>query len=475
LIIKIDNSILNRTLFRKMSELAHKQNVDIFLVGGFVRDILLNRVSKDIDIMVLGEGLAFAEKVAECLPGKPKLSFFKKFGTANLKSRDYEIEFVEARKESYTALSRKPEVEKGSFKDDIARRDFTINSLAVSLNDHDYGTLIDLYGGLEDLKKRIIRTPLEPDRTFSDDPLRMMRAVRFCAQLDFDLHPETREALKRNRERIRIVSYERISYELNKIISSHNPAIGFTLLQESGLLPVILPEVSDLEGVETLNQISHKENFEHSLQVLTNVARYSENIWLRWTALLHDIGKPLTKKFDATLGWTFHGHEFAAVKMIKNIFRRLKMPMGDELNYVLKIVVLHHRPAALTHDEVSDSAVRRLIVDAGKELDDLLLFCKADITSKNRDRVKKFHEHFEMVERKIKEVEQKDQLRNWKNPISGDIIMDTFNIGPGILVGEIKELVKDAIMDGLIPNDFDQAFDFMLRAGEERGLKRKNT
>jgi poly(A) polymerase len=457
-------------IFRSVAQISRSIGFPVYVVGGYVRDIILSRPSKDIDFVVLGDGVAFATEFAKILPGKPRLSVFKTFGTANVRFRDYEIEFVGARKESYQRNSRNPVVEPGTLVDDLNRRDFTINALAISLNNEDYGQLIDLFNGITDIDNGLIKTPLEPGQTFSDDPLRMMRAIRFAAQLSFDLESVTYNSIRENKERINIISKERITDELNKILLSSQPSKGFKLLFTTGLLKLILPEVEDLIGTETVDNKSHKDNFYHTLQVLDNVADNSDNLWLRWTALLHDIGKPVTKKFDPQSGWTFYTHEIAGARMIPDIFKRLKMPLGENLRYIRKLVSLHLRPVSLTKEEVTDSAVRRLIVEAGDYIDDLMLLCKADVTSKNLERASTFIRRFDMVEEKIKLVEEKDKLRNWKNPITGELIMEVFGIKPGKEIGLIKESVKEAIMDGLIQNEYEDAYQFMLKIGKEKGL-----
>jgi len=452
---------------------SKKLDVRAYLVGGFVRDLLLNRTSKDIDIVVVGNGLEFATEVAKQLKNNATLALFKNFGTAQIKFDDLEVEFVGARKESYNRGSRNPIVEEGSLIDDLSRRDFTINALAMSLQPEDFGEITDLFDGIKDLDAGILRTPLDPDITFSDDPLRMMRAVRFASQLGFTLFPETKEAIHRNRERISIISQERITDELNKIIMSRKPSVGFKLLFETGLLDIIFPEMVLLQGVKTINNQAHKDNFFHTLEVLDNVAYYSDYLWLRWAAILHDIGKPQSQRFDPDQGWTFHGHEMIGSNMTPRIFRRMKLPMNERMKYVQKLVALHLRPIALTHD-VTDSAVRRLIVDAGEDIDDLLELCRADVTSKNVEKVNRYLKRFDDVEEKIREVEEKDSLRNWKPPITGEIIMETFGIAPSKNVGIIKEAVKEAIIEGEIPNSYDEAYAYMLKIAGELGFFPKN-
>lgn len=441
-----------------------------YLVGGYVRDFVIKRPTKDIDIVVVGSGPDFASRLADHLGRSARLSLFKNFGTANLKWKDLEIEFVGARKESYQRHTRKPIVEDGTLDDDLSRRDFTINALAVSLNKDDYGTIIDNFGGLEDIKNGILRTPLEPGITFSDDPLRMMRAIRFASQLNFKLSEETYNAIVANKDRLQIVSQERITDELNKIILSAVPSVGFKLLEETGILEMIFPELVTLKGVKTVDNRSHKDNFYHTLQVVDNLSRHSEDLWLRWAAILHDIGKPASQRYSAEEGWTFHGHEVIGARMVPKIFRKLKLPMNEKMKFVEKLVLLHLRPIALTN-EVSDSAIRRLIVEAGDDIEDLLQLCRADITSKNMEKVKRYLQRFDDVWEKIKEVEEKDRLRNWKPPITGEMIMETFNIGPSRNVGLLKEAVKEAILNGDIANNFEEGYQLMLKLGGEQGLK----
>ena len=459
--------------FKLITEIASEKNVEAYLVGGYVRDLFLNRNSKDVDVVIVGDGTAFAEAFAKKADRKSKLSIFKTYGTANVRFTHYEFEFVGARKESYQKTSRNPEVESGSLIDDLSRRDFTINALAISMNEERFGQLVDLFNGKDDLENKTIRTPLEPHQTFSDDPLRMMRAIRFASQLGFNLFPETFEGIKRNNKRIEIITQERITDELNKIMLSPKPSVGLELLHQSGLLKIIFPELLDLKGTETVDNKSHKDNFYHTLKVLDNVAQVSNNLWLRWTALLHDIGKPVTKRFDPDIGWTFHAHDVIGARMVPKLFRRFKLPLGDKMKYVQKLVALHLRPVSLTKDDVTDSAIRRLVVDAGNDIDDLLSLCKADVTSKNQARVKLFLSRFDKVKEKIKLVTEKDKLRNWKNPITGDVIMNYFDIRPSKVIGDIKEVVKEAILEGEIKNDFDEAFELMEKIGEEMGLKKK--
>lgn len=441
-----------------------------YLVGGYVRDFIIKRPTKDIDIVVVGSGPDFASRLASHLGKGARLSLFKNFGTANLKWKDLEIEFVGARKESYQRHTRKPIVEDGTLEDDLSRRDFTINALAVSLNKDDYGTIVDNFGGLDDIKRCLLRTPLDPGITFSDDPLRMMRAIRFASQLNFKLSEETYNAIIANKDRLQIVSQERITDELNKIILSPVPSVGFKLLEETGILEMIFPELVTLKGVKTVDNRSHKDNFYHTLQVLDNLSRHSEDLWLRWAAILHDIGKPASQRYSPQEGWTFHGHEVIGARMVPKIFRKLKLPMNEKMKFVEKLVLLHLRPIALTN-EVSDSAIRRIIVDAGDDIEDLLQLCRADITSKNMEKVKRYLQRFDDVWEKIKEVEEKDRLRNWKPPITGEIIMETFGISPSRNVGMLKEAVKEAILNGDIANNFEEGYQLMLMLGADQGLK----
>jgi poly(A) polymerase len=430
----------------------------------------LKRSDKDIDIVVLGSGIDLANAVAKKLPNKPQVTVFKRFGTAMFKFMDADVEFVGARKESYSEDSRKPFVESGTLEDDQNRRDFTINAMAISLNGGTYGQLLDPFGGLADIEKKIIRTPLNPDITFSDDPLRMMRAVRFAAQLGFEITEETFDALKRNKNRLEIISHERIADELNKIILSHVPSVGFNLLDKCGMLEIVFPELLKLKGVEELAGQFHKDNFYHTLKVLDNISENTDNLWLRWAAILHDIGKPATKRFgDGT--WTFHAHEVVGARMTGEIFRRMKLPMNEKLKYVEKLVRLHLRPIALVNEVVTDSAVRRLLFDAGDETEDLMTLCEADITSKNEVKVKRFLDNFQLVRLKLKEVEEKDKVRNWQPPITGDLIISTFNMPPCKYIGIIKDAVKDAILDGIIENTYETAFQYMIEQAGKLGYK----
>lgn len=464
---------LKNPIFRLISRLAEEQGVEAYVVGGYVRDYYLRRPSTDVDVVVVGSGVKLAEALGREL--KTKVSIFKTYGTAMLRTRDgVEVEFVGARKESYTPESRNPHVEAGTLEDDQLRRDFTINALAWSLRADRFGELVDPFGGMEDMEDCLIRTPCDPDVTFSDDPLRMMRAVRFASQLGFMIEDETFEAICRNVERIKIVSKERILTELNKIILSPVPSMGFELLSESGLLAHIFPEMERLKGVERKGRHAHKDNFKHTLKVLDNVALRSDDLWLRWAAVLHDIGKPQSKGYDPKIGWTFHGHEVVGSKMVPTIFRRMKLPLGEPMKFVQKMVFLHLRPIILSEDLVTDSAVRRLLFEAGDDVEKLMLLCEADITSGIEDKVQRYLKNFELVRHKMKDLEERDRIRNFQPPITGEIIMQTYGIPPCQLIGEMKEQIKNAILDGVIPNDYEAAFALMEQLAAERGLKRQN-
>ena len=458
-------------IFEVVSKCSQSLQLESYVVGGYVRDLILKRNSKDIDFVCIGSGIELATAVAKALD-HAKLSVFKNFGTAMIKHKDWELEFVGARKESYRKDSRKPIVEDGSLEDDQNRRDFTINALAISLQSDTYGDLIDPFNGIKDLKRKSIRTPLEPGITFSDDPLRMMRAIRFASQLSFDIEPITFEGITEYTERIKIVSMERITTELNKIIASNKPSYGFKLLFHSGLLRHIFPEMVDLHGVETIDGKSHKDNFYHTLQVLDNVAEKSDNLWLRWAAILHDIAKPPTKRFDKKAGWTFHGHEDKGARMVPKIFRRMKLPLNEKMDYVQKLVRLHLRPIALVKDNITDTAIRRLLFEAGDDVEDLLQLCRADVTSKNHTKVKKYLSNFTKVEHKMKSVEEKDKVRNFQPPISGDEIIETFDLKPSRIVGEIKEEIKEAILEGKIKNNTDEARSYMMKIAQAKGLSK---
>ena len=462
---------LKHPVFRLISETAEEMQKPVFVIGGFVRDILLNKISKDIDIVVLGSGIELAKKIAKKIGKETKAKYFKNFGTAMLRYKDWQIEFVGARKESYRKDSRKPIVEDGTLEDDQKRRDFTINALAINLQKDKYGEFIDPFNGINDLKNKIIRTPLDPDITFSDDPLRMMRAIRFATRLNFFIDSDCFKAIKRNKERMKIVSKERITEELNGIILAPEPSRGFKLLLETGLLEIIFPQMVDLQGAEFIDGKGHKDNFYHTLEVLDNVAEKSDNLWLRWAAILHDIAKPKTKKFVQDIGWTFHAHEFKGAKMVPEIFRKMKLPLNEKMRYVQKLVMLHLRPIALVENIVTDSAVRRLLFEAGDDIDDLMLLCNADITSKNQTKIKRYLKNFKLVREKLKDIEEKDKLRNWQPPVSGDVIMKTFNLEPCYKVGKIKNAIREAILDGEINNNYEDAYAFMIKEGEKLGLK----
>ncbi|MEG0993673.1 MAG: HD domain-containing protein, partial [Bacteroidales bacterium] len=457
---------LQDDIFKIISEESDALGLESYVIGGFVRDIFLNRDSKDIDVVTVGSGIELASAVANRLGKGAHLSVFKNFGTAQVKYYDLEVEFVGARRESYTHDSRKPIVENGSLADDQNRRDFTINALAICLNQARFGELVDPFGGLTDMENGIIRTPLDPDITFSDDPLRMMRAIRFATQLGFEIEPETFQAIERNKERINIISGERIIDEINKMMKTRKPSVGFILLEQCGLLALIFPELQAMKGIDSKDGRAHKDNFYHTLEVLDNLAALSDNLWLRWGALLHDIGKPTTKRYDRKLGWTFHNHNFIGEKMIQPIFRKLKLPLNDKMKYVQKMVGLHMRPIVLAEEEVTDSAIRRLLFDAGDDIDDLMTLCEADITSKNREKVKRFLANFKLVRQKLKEIEEKDRIRNMQPPVSGEEIMEIFNLKPSREVGDLKMALKDAILDGIIPNEREAALRLLIEVAE---------
>lgn len=458
-------------LLHAVAKAAAALNIPAFAVGGFVRDKILDRPTKDIDIVCMGDGMALAQSFARLFKPTPPVSLFKTFGTAQVKFQDIEIEFVGARKESYSRDSRKPQVAPGTIEDDQNRRDFTINALAVELSDAHFGTIIDPFGGLDDLNNQILKTPLAPDQTFDDDPLRMMRAIRFATQLDFSITAETFASIQRMANRIKIVSQERITDELQKIMMTKKPSKGWYLLKDAGLLEYIFPLLLQLEGAETLDGIGHKDNFSHTLQVVDNVATQSEDIWLRWAALLHDIAKPKTKRFETGFGWTFHGHEVVGARMVPKIFTHLKLPLNEKMKMVQKLVALHLRPISLTKEKVTDSAIRRLLFDAGDDIESLMILCAGDITSKNQNKVRRYLQGFELVRQRIVEVEEKDKIRNWQPPITGELIMETFGIQPSKEVGIIKDAIREAILDGIIPNAYDPAYTYMLEEAAKIGLK----
>lgn len=458
-------------IFGIISQTADEVGMECYVVGGYVRDIFLNRPSCDIDVVVVGSGIKMAEAFAAKLGRKAHLSVFRNFGTAQVKYKGMEIEFVGARKESYTHDSRKPIVEDGTLEDDQNRRDFTVNALAVCMNSSRFGELVDPFYGLEDMREKILRTPLDPDVTFSDDPLRMMRCIRFATQLKFFIDDETFASIARNAERIKIISRERIAEELNKIMLSQVPSKGFVLLDEAGLLDYVFPELKRMQGIETRNGRAHKDNFYHTLEVLDNICRHTDDLWLRWAALLHDIGKPACKRWEPGVGWTFHNHNFIGEKMIPDIFRKMKLPLNEKMKYVKKLVGLHMRPIVLAEEEVTDSAVRRLLFEAGDDIDDLMTLCEADITSKNAERKRKFLDNFQLVREKLKEIEEKDRIRNFQPPVTGEDIMEIFALGPGREIGTLKSKIKDAILDGVIPNEREAALEFMYAEAAKMGLE----
>lgn len=468
--LDIPCSLQERKVLEKIALAAHELRVPAYLIGGFVRDKILGRRTKDMDIVCVGDGITLAHQVAAALGENIPVSFFKTYGTAQVKWHEFEIEFVGARKESYRRESRNPEVVAGTLEDDQNRRDFTINALAVSLREADYGALIDPFGGMADLDRKLIRTPLEPAQTFSDDPLRMMRAIRFASQLQFTIADDAFKAIQENAERIRIITQERISDEFNKIMLSPKPSVGLDLLYKAGLLKIIFPQMTDMVGVEMYEGKGHKDNFYHTLQVVDNISVHTRDLWLRWAALLHDIGKPATKKFEPGHGWTFHGHDAVGGKMVTRIFTKFKLPLHDKMKLVRKLVELHLRPISLTKENITDSAIRRLLFDAGDDIESLMMLCEADITSKNKSKVKRYLENFELVRKRLKEVEESDRIRNWQPPITGEMIMETFDLKPGRVVGDLKNAIREAILDGEIANTYEAAYAFMLEKAKALDL-----
>ncbi len=458
-----------KSIFENVAKCSKSIGQPVFVIGGFVRDLILNRPCKDLDFVTAGSGIKLAESVATLLKTK-QISVFKNFGTAMINHQDYELEFVGARKESYDRGSRKPIVEDGTLEDDQKRRDFTINALAIDLSEENFGNIVDPFNGLQDIEDKIIRTPLDPDITYSDDPLRMLRAIRFACQLGFKIEQESLDAIARNAHRVEIISQERIIDEVNKMILSPNPSLGFKLMFNTGLLEKFFPEMVKLQGIDVINGMGHKDNFYHTLEVLDNISENTNDLWLRWAAIMHDIAKPPTKRFHPKIGWTFHGHEDRGARMVPGIFKRLKLPLDAKMKYVQKLVMLHLRPIALTKETITDAALRRLIVDAGDDIEDLLTLCRADITSKNPEKVKKYLKRFDEVEQKLKDVEERDELRNWQPPITGEVIMETFGLTPCRAIGDVKKMIREAILDGKVENTYESAFQYMLQAGEELNL-----